>query len=279
MSQTVANVSAAKPKVGGAIYKAPIGTALPTNATAELDPAFVSLGYMSDAGLKRAINLSTNPIKAWGGDTIANPQTDKSEQYTFEAAEVLNPEVQKVVNGDSNVTGSVSTGMTVKINTKELVEQAYEFEELLRGGVLKRTVIARASVTSIAEVSDTDNDIIKYGITIRAMADEALNGDTAREYYVSGSATPDPYVELEKHRIVMEVGDQVTLSAVTVPENITSLNMTAEAADSNVATAIPTIDTAGCTITAEGAGNTIVTLQITVDGITYSDTCTVIVEA
>ena len=142
MSQTVANVSAAKPKVGGAIYKAPIGTALPTNATAELDPAFVSLGYMSDAGLKRAINLSTNPIKAWGGDTIANPQTDKSEKFTFEAAEVLNPEVQKLVNGDSNVSGTVAEGMTVKINTKELEEHAYVIEEILRGGVLKRTVIA-----------------------------------------------------------------------------------------------------------------------------------------
>lgn len=87
-----------------------------------------------------------------------------------------------------------------------------------------------------------------------------------------------PMIELEKHRIVMKDGDQVTLSAVTVPEDITSIHLTAGAADSSVATAIPTIDTAGCTITAEGAGNTIVTVQITVDGVTYSDTCTVIVE-
>ena len=236
MSQTVANVSAAKPKVGGAIYKAPIGTTLPTNATAELDPAFVSLGYMSDAGLKRAINLSTNPIKAWGGDTIANPQTDKSEQFTFEAAEVLNPEVQKLVNGDSNVSGTVAEGMTVKINTKE----------------------------------DTDNDIIKYGITIRAMADEALNGDTAREYYVSGSATPDPYVELNLHSVLIPEDGTTTLTATTFPEGQT---VTWSSGSGSVATV------SGGVVTAEGAGNTIITAAITKDGVTYTDTCTVVVQA
>ena len=270
MAQTAANVSAAKPKVGGAIYRAPLGTPLPASALSELDSAFVSLGYMSDAGLKRAINLSTNPIKAWGGDTIANPQTDKSEQYTFEAAEVLNPEVQKVVNGDSNVTGSVTTGMTVKINTKELEEHAYVFEEILRGGVLKRTVIARASVTSIAEVADTDNDIIKYGITVRAMADEALNGDTAREYYISGSAAPDPYVELDLHSVLILEGGTTTLTATTYPEGQT---VTWSSGSSSVATV------SGGVVTAEGAGNTIITAAITKDGVTYTDTCTVVVQA
>jgi len=34
------NVTAAKPKVGGAIWCAPLGTALPTDAKSELDPEF-----------------------------------------------------------------------------------------------------------------------------------------------------------------------------------------------------------------------------------------------
>ena len=38
------NVTAAKPKVGGAIWCAPLGTALPKDAKTELDPAFKSLG-------------------------------------------------------------------------------------------------------------------------------------------------------------------------------------------------------------------------------------------
>lgn len=34
------NVTAAKPKVGGAVHRAPLGTPLPTDAKAELDKAF-----------------------------------------------------------------------------------------------------------------------------------------------------------------------------------------------------------------------------------------------
>ena len=48
----VKNVTAAKPKIGGAVYSAPLGTTLPKDATTALDKAFKALGYISEDGLK-----------------------------------------------------------------------------------------------------------------------------------------------------------------------------------------------------------------------------------
>ena len=46
-----AKVTVGKPKVAGAIYRAPIGTALPTNATGELSASYVCCGYVSEDGV------------------------------------------------------------------------------------------------------------------------------------------------------------------------------------------------------------------------------------
>ena len=63
---TATNVSVGKPKVAGAIYVAPAGTALPTDASTNLAETFVSLGYISDAGVVNSENSETTSIKAWG---------------------------------------------------------------------------------------------------------------------------------------------------------------------------------------------------------------------
>ena len=42
----VDNVSTGKPKITGAVYRAPLGTALPTDATTALSGAFVDMGYI-----------------------------------------------------------------------------------------------------------------------------------------------------------------------------------------------------------------------------------------
>ena len=82
MSNT-SNVTFGKPKVGGAVYVAPAGTVLPTDAITALDNAFQSLGYISDDGMVNTNSPETDDIKAWGGDVVAVLQTEKSDEFQF----------------------------------------------------------------------------------------------------------------------------------------------------------------------------------------------------
>ena len=49
-------VTTAKPKTSGAVYVAPIGTALPTDATSSLAEAYKGLGYISEDGFTISIS-------------------------------------------------------------------------------------------------------------------------------------------------------------------------------------------------------------------------------
>lgn len=57
-------VSFGKPKATGAVFIAPAGTGLPTDATTPLTEAFKNLGYVSEDGLVESIETDTTDITA-----------------------------------------------------------------------------------------------------------------------------------------------------------------------------------------------------------------------
>lgn len=180
------NVTAAKPKVGGAMYVATAGTALPTDATTALAEAFKSLGYISEDGLTNSNSPESEEIKAWGGDIVLTPITGRPDTYSVKLIESLNVDVLKMAYGDDNVTGTLETGITVKANATDLEEHPVVVDMILRNGVLKRICIPSAKVSEIGEISYTDADASGYELTLSCQPD--AEGNTHYEYIKEATA-------------------------------------------------------------------------------------------
>ncbi|HEL0624823.1 phage tail tube protein [Streptococcus equi] len=176
------NVTSAKPKTGGAIYSAPLGTELPKNATDNLNGKFKNLGYVSEDGVTNEDTRSSENIKAWGGDIVGAVQTEKEDKFKYKLIESLNVEVLKEVYGSTNVTGDLDKGIHIKSNSTELEAHALIVDMIMNGGILKRIVLPNAKVDEVGEIKYVDGEVVGYETTLKCFPDE--NGDTHHEYIV-----------------------------------------------------------------------------------------------
>lgn len=188
MANTVTNVSAGKPKVGGAIYVAPVGTTMPTDASSTLDTTkFKCLGYASEDGLTNSNSPSVENVKAWGGDTVLTTSSERPDTFKFTLLEILNVDVLKLVYGAVNVSGTLEAGISIAVNNDATDEVAMVFELILRNNVVKRICVPHCSVTEVGDITYTDSDAIGYETTITALPDSS--GTSHHEYIKAASTT------------------------------------------------------------------------------------------
>lgn len=178
-------VSVGKPKVGGAIHWAPLGSTLPTSATASLDAAFVELGYVSEDGLTNNNSPESDTVKAWGGDTVLNLQTDRPDTFALTLLESLNEDVLKTIYGTSNVTKDESGNITVKATAEEMTSGCWVFDMIVKGGRAKRIVVPNGTISELGEITYKDDEAVGYNITITDVPD--TNGVYHYEYITASA--------------------------------------------------------------------------------------------
>lgn len=173
------NVSFGKPKATGALFVAPAGTPVPTNATSDLNAAFKGLGYVSDEGLVNGVETDVEDVYAWGGDNVLSGQTTYAEMFTFNLIET-NVETAKLYYGEGNVTED-GDNITIKANSAPLPEVVFVAELVMTGGRIKRIVVERGQIADRSgEITYVDGEPVAYPINLKAYP--STDGDTHKEY-------------------------------------------------------------------------------------------------
>lgn len=174
MAQTAKNVVFSKPKAAGAVWHAPEGTTLPTDAVTALDAAFKSLGYISEDGVEEAHSLSSETVKDYGKTTILVIDGGDETTLAFTPVEYTNPEVQSFLFGTDNVETDESgdlAGVKVSDDSKEV--GAYVLEHVLSNGVIERDVVPRGKVTAIDTNTYSAGAALGPKVTITPLADDS----------------------------------------------------------------------------------------------------------
>lgn len=176
--QSSANVTFSKPGTSadrsGYIWVAPLGTAIPTDATAALDKAFVGLGYLSEDGLTEPASFEPgDDIVAAGGDTVAQADPTFSKTWTGTCIEALNEDLLRVAYGSTNVAVTQATTTTdgsivIKEKAGDIEHHVIVIDEMLKGGRKRRNVMADATFLITGDISHVHTALVNFEFTITA---------------------------------------------------------------------------------------------------------------
>lgn len=172
-------VNVGKPYVAGGIWRAPVGTTLPTDATTALGSSFTSVGYISEDGVTWSYSGDTEDYRAWGGDVVHSEVQDTEDTAQFVMIESTNTEAVKAFWGDSAVTTN-SSGYAVAVGEPDTTRYAWVMEMALQGGGKRRIVIPEGFVSERGEITYSDSELVGYDVTIQA--DRDASGKYHYEY-------------------------------------------------------------------------------------------------
>lgn len=165
--------------VSGAIWVAPQGTTLPTDADTAPGSGFKLLGYTSDAGVQLNESRSTNAINAWEGRTqVYNAVTEYVEQLVFTPIQ-CNSDALAATWGESNVT-TAQDGTIVVQHTGANLDPICIIIDMFPREDIKRRLCGTYQLTERGGATYDGTQIDGRELTFNSIAD--ANGVTTHEY-------------------------------------------------------------------------------------------------
>ena len=177
-ANTGASVASAKPKAGGGIYYAPLGTTLPTDATTALDTAFKALGPISEDGVQPSRETSIEKVKEWDGSTLAALLTDESRTFDVTFYGVFDQDVQTFLHGSANVTATAEVPDTTAASLAVLDKGGKPGNvvlvlEMQYQGKPMRKVVPVADYSVTGENPYAGSGLMGYTVTVEALKDSS----------------------------------------------------------------------------------------------------------
>ncbi len=184
---TGVSVAASKPKVGGGMYYAPLGTVLPTDGSTALSASFKALGPISEDGVTPTRETNIEKIKEWDGSTLASLLSDESRSFEVVLYGVHDSDVNAYLFGaNATVTAAtVSTGKKTAILDKGgKPANAVLVFEMVHGAGKHRAIVPVADAVITAEAPWGTSGLKAYTLTIEAIKD--ASGTRVYEYLDDG---------------------------------------------------------------------------------------------
>lgn len=158
----------------GAVNIAPIGTALPTDATTALGNAFAKCGYVSEDGMTISQNYSTVNIKDWSRATVRTLLDEFTGEITFKFIQTGYEELSAIF-GAENVEQTAATSshgeqLAVQIGAHLADPACYAFN-MKDGDAKVRVVVPNAQAVPDGDLSFVADEAITWGCKLTCNAD------------------------------------------------------------------------------------------------------------
>lgn len=168
----------------GAVYRAPLGTPLPTSATDALNEAFLGHGYITQDGVAETIDEQTSDLIAWqNGDLVRKIQQSHDASYAFAGLET-SPTMLETYYGNYDAG-------KVKIRGGGGIRGAWVLDFIDGNMMHVRAVIGDGQVTARGGVTRNGQAGFEYPVTITCYPFTDGDGEVVKAVLLHGAPASD----------------------------------------------------------------------------------------